>query len=141
MLVCDQPTTINKINRNHNQSLTLTSNSNATTNQRVSRPRGVDAMEGGAAGGTCSSPGGRSSASVGQQRESSVGRYMTVIIRSTGTIYCLSSPPVNQWANQNWISLRNAGKCQVLSAACPTDTNQVFTKSINSLRTLHWYLQ
>ena len=48
----------------------LNHTSNATTNQRVSRPGGVDAKEGGAVGGTCSSPGGRSSVAVGQQRES-----------------------------------------------------------------------
>ena len=48
--------------------------SNATTDQRVIRPGGVDAKEGGAAGGTCSSPGGRSGVSVGLQKENSTAK-------------------------------------------------------------------
>ena len=47
----------------------VTNNPNVTTNQCVSRPGGVDAKEGGAVGGTCSSPGGRSRVAAGQQRE------------------------------------------------------------------------
>ena len=45
---------------------------NATTDHRVSRPGGVDTGAGGTAGGTCSSPGGRSRVAVGQQRDEQI---------------------------------------------------------------------
>jgi hypothetical protein len=47
---------------------------NATIDQRVIRPGGVDAKEGGAAEGTCSSPGGWSGVSVSLQRENSTAK-------------------------------------------------------------------
>ena len=68
MIVCNQPTIINQTN---NQISTSAKKPNATADQRISRPGGVNTKEGGAAGGTCSSPGGRSSVAVGQQRDNS----------------------------------------------------------------------
>ena len=64
----------NNNNRDINQPYKPLKASNATTDQRVIRPGGVDAKEGGAAGGTCSSPGGRSGVSVGLRRENSTAK-------------------------------------------------------------------
>jgi hypothetical protein len=133
MIVSDQPIIISRISNISNQPSTLPKTSDATTNQRFSRPGGVDEKEGGAAGGTCSSPGGRSSAFIGQQRESSVVQLCDGDHHINWNNLLPFETPSNQRANQTWISLRNAGNCQVLSAVSPKGTNRISIKPINSL--------
>ena len=70
--MCEQSFIQPSINQPINQPSAPPTISNAATDHRISRPGGVDASAGGTAGGTCSSPGGRSRVAVGQQREGPV---------------------------------------------------------------------
>jgi hypothetical protein len=134
MIVCNQPIIINKIN---NQPITLTNNPNATTDQRVSRPGGVDAKEGGAIGGTCSSPGGRSSVAVGQQRDSSSVSVPSGDQQTNWNNLLPFETPGKSMGESELDFFWNAGRYKALSAMYPRDTFQVIRKSITSRKILH----